>query len=170
MSKLSREQRLSVKRLRSFLNYNPDTGIFYWLVSRGRANIGDVAGSLDKEGYRQIFIAGYNYRAGRLAWLYMTGKWPTEQIDHKNTDRLDNSWNNLRQATNTQNQRNRSLNENSNSGIKGVHWFVSGKKWKATIGYKCRMIHLGSFDSKVEAAKAYANAAKKLYGEFSRVR
>ncbi len=166
---LSKEKKLSAKKLRSLLSYDPSTGIFHWLEHRGSANVGDVAGSLDSEGYRQIFIAGSNYRAGRLAWLYITGKWPKKQIDHKNTDRADNSWNNLRQATNTQNQRNRSLNGNSNSGIKGVHWFASGRKWKAMIGYRHRQIYLGSFGSKEEAAKAYASAAKRLFGEFAKL-
>ena len=76
---------LTAKRLRKVLGYAPTTGIFRWKVSAsGRAPVGAIAGAKNGRGYHQIRIGGRPYSASRLAWLYMTGKWPNSEISYIN--------------------------------------------------------------------------------------
>src|ERR1700719_1662744 len=101
-------------RLRELLSYDPETGVFRWLV-RKRQNVkaGDVAGSFDGCGYCKISIDRRAYKAHRLAWLYMTGEWPPAEIDHINMNRADNRFANLRLATRHQNMANQRLYANN---------------------------------------------------------
>jgi hypothetical protein len=91
---------MTVKRLRKVLSYAPTTGTFRWKVSAGsRASLGAIAGAKNGRGYHQIRIDGRPYSASRLAWLYMTGKWPTSEISYINGKPSDTRWANLRVAT-----------------------------------------------------------------------
>ena len=90
-------------------------------------------------------------------------------VDHKNGDGLDNQKENLRQATNRQNQGNARNRSDNTSGYKGVYWSEQNKLWQAQIEFLGKHKHLGCFSSKVAAAKAYDAAAKEIFGEFSRL-
>ena len=90
------------------------------------------------------------------------------QVDHINGDGLDNRRENLRLASNMENQRNRRLNANNTSGFKGVYWQVDKGKWRARIEVDGNAIHLGYFDSKEDAALAYDASAIKNFGEFAK--
>jgi len=92
---------LSAERVRSLLEYNPDTGHLYW-KSDGRR-----AGSIQDKGYRTIEIDGRSYYAHRIAWLHYTGSWPDNELDHKNREKDDNSIENLRDVTRSENNKNR---------------------------------------------------------------
>ncbi len=94
--------------LKIILEYNPETGKFKWLVkTSNRIKIGMEAGTLRSNGYLKTNINGQLYYNHRLAFLYMTGRWPTHNIDHINGSKDDNSWINLREATHSQNNKNR---------------------------------------------------------------
>ena len=96
---------LTAKRLRKVLSYAPTTGIFRWKVSASsRAPVGAIAGAKNGRGYHQIRIGGRPYSASRLAWLYMTGKWPNSEISYVNGKPSDTRWTNLREATSSQNR------------------------------------------------------------------
>ena len=96
---------LTAKRLRKVLSYAPTTGIFRWKVSAGsRAPVGAIAGAKNGRGYHQIRIGGRPYSASRLAWLYMTGKWPNSEISYINGKPTDTRWANLQEATSLQNR------------------------------------------------------------------
>lgn len=88
-------------------------------------------------------------------------------VDHKNHNTLDNRRDNLRVCTNSQNHQNRLSHKNSISKYKGVCWLKTQKKWVAGIELNGRKTHLGCFTDETEAAKAYDEAAKKLFGEFA---
>jgi HNH endonuclease/AP2 domain len=166
-SQVAVKRELTAAYLREILHYNPDTEIWTWRVLKGTAQAGDVAGSINKRGYTNIQIVGRLYQAHRLAFLYMTGKWPSDQIDHVNIKPSDNRWSNLREATNSQNQANKHAPSTNTSGYKGVSWHRGDKKWQARIGRnRC---HLGYFNTAEVAAAAYEQAAKVLHGEFARV-
>ena len=162
--------------IKSILDYCPDTGIFTYKVNRCRlAKAGQVAGSLwiDKRNpnskYYVITINGKLYMLHRLAYFYITGVDPAEKdIDHKNGNSLDNRFNNLRLATDSQNTRNQKKRKTNTSGFKGVCWYKQTKKWIARIQVNNKLIHLGYYTNKFYAALVYARAAKKYFGEFRR--
>jgi hypothetical protein len=161
--------KLTQEYLKEILEYNPETGVWIWLISSGCKKRDQQAGNINQKGYRRIYINGRFYMAHQLAWFYMIGKWPKEELDHKNNTPDDNRWNNLREATNHQNKYNRKNNVNNTSGIKGVHWHKNILMWNARIGVNGKKIHLGYFTIKEDAARAYNEAAIKYYGEFARL-
>jgi hypothetical protein len=96
---------LTAKQLRKILSYAPTTGIFRWEVSAsGRAPVGAIAGAKNGRGYHQIRIGGRPYSASRLAWLYMTGKWPNSEVSYINGKPSDTRWANFREVISSQNR------------------------------------------------------------------
>jgi len=144
--------------LKAWLHYDPETGIFTWLKG---ANTGREAGNLDR--YRTIQIGGHRFRASKLAWLYMTGEYPEGIIDHKNRIIGNDSWENLRKATTSQNEANKG--PRNALGVKGVK--REGNKFCAEIRINGHKKYLGLFNTLEEAGAAYTAAAKELYGEFA---
>lgn len=132
---------LTYERLRELLHYDPVEGVFTWIVDRmsgaGKvkfsARAGDRAGFIDPKGYIKICVDTSDYFAHRLAFLYMTGEWPAEQIDHKNRVKDDCRWVNLREATHSQNKENESLRKDNKSGVKGVLWDARRQCWCAHL-------------------------------------
>ena len=152
---------LTLERLREVLSYDPDTGLLTWrqTLSR-RAVAGKVAGSLDNNGYIVVRIDRRIYKSHRLAWLLMMGAWPRATIDHINGAPADNRWENLREATYSQNNANRPKAKKSREGLKGV--YPNGRKWVAHFRNK----YIGTFDTPEEASAAYVSAAKAQFGDF----
>ncbi len=149
--------------IRKAVSYNPETGEFTWLVTRGRANKGHVAGKVDSHGYRSIGLDGKHYRAHRVAWFLKTGAWPTMQIDHINGDRLDNRWENLREVTHQENQQNWCKPHRNRYGYAGVK-FRGGRAnpWEAVIRIDFKQQAIGRFATAKEAGEAYL-AAKAIH-------
>jgi hypothetical protein len=165
---------LTAPYVRSILDYDRRTGVFVWKtrddVSAKWNNKypGTVAGSLNKgTGYLRISINDRDYSAHRIAWLHVTGEWPT-QVDHRNRIRTDNRFKNLRSASKNQNQFNRTTSKNNTSGYKGVYWHAIGKKWCVNIAVNGKQIYLGLHTDIKKAAAAYRKAAKKYHGDFAR--
>ncbi len=93
MSGLKKERiRLTQERLKEVLSYNPETGIF----TRNPGIRGGEKVGTNSHGYVSIMVDGYLYQAHRLAWLYMEGYMPEQEIDHISRKRDDNRWCNLR--------------------------------------------------------------------------
>ncbi len=156
---------LTAKTLRQQLRYSKAKGTFTRLVAQcNRVKVGDTAGGLDAYGYVMIRVNGKKYRASRLAWLYVKGKWPRKQVDHRNGNPADNRWRNLREATNSQNQQNRHRTSNR-SGVMGVR--ILRGKYQARITVEKQPIHLGTFDT-LGAAKAAYRRAKQMHHPFVR--
>lgn len=162
---------LTQERLKELLEYSPSTGLFFWLQDRGGKRAGDIAGC-KKRTYIVISVDDHIYRAHHLAWLYMTGEWPDPFVDHRDTNKHNNAWDNLRLATKSQNQANIGLIKSNASGLKGVSRYAAGerygKPWQACIGKDGKTKHLGHFATKEEAHAAYCEAAERLFGEFAR--
>ena len=152
---------ITQKELRETLHYNPETGVFTWRKSRAGVGVGSCAGTKNANGYIIICCYGKLYRAHRLAWLYMTGEWPKDQVDHENHIRHDNRWENLREATRQENHKNRSMYKNNTSGVTGVYWDKG--KWKAYIRVDEKDKNLGRFTDKFEAICARKSGDNK-YG------
>jgi len=149
------------------LDYDPATGIFRWRETRPKVVVGAVAGTL-QHSYWMIHFRGVDYHAHRLAWLYMRGRWPDGDIDHRNGNRLDNRIDNLREATRSQNNANTRLPRHNTSGFKGVSYYRQTGRWMAYIRHEGRRYYLGMFTTAGEAAAAYDAAAIRLKGEFAR--
>lgn len=161
---------LSAEFVRSILDYDPLTGIFRWKVARGRRVdlIGAIAGGVDLEGYWMIRIGCARYKAHRLAWLVMTGEMPDRKVDHRNLNTIDNSWDNLRLATDFESAQNRGISRNNPTGFKGVTFDKKHQCFRARIAANGRQFFLGHFDTAAEGGEAYAIAAARLHGEFAR--
>jgi hypothetical protein len=159
---------LTAARLREVLHYCPDTGGFTWRFSRRGVKAGSVAGSVSKEqGYRYICVDRRSYLAHRLAWLYMNGEWPAEQVDHKFGIRDDNRWSELRAANNTFNRQNMraARHDNKSAGLLGV----SIQRGNGDARYRARITTngveqlIGRFDTAEAAHAAYIEAKRRLH-------
>jgi hypothetical protein len=150
---------ITQSRLKQILTYNSETGIFH------RISNNKIAGGKTGNGYILIGIDKKQHYAHRLAWLYMTGEMPVNLIDHKNMDKADNRFSNLREATYSQNIANKKCM--SKSGFKGVTWWDRDKKWKAQIYIDGKNKHLGYFDNPELAHQCYCFYQNKIAGEFA---
>lgn len=137
-------------------------------LEAGRVIPGD--GSRKKEPRWRVTIDRQRFPRAKIAWFYMTGEWPEHEVDHRDTDSLNDKWENLRPATRSQQQANTRCYKSNKFGLKGVHR-VAGRKarpYRAMVTKDDRRISLGYFETETAAFAAYVAAATKLHGEFAR--
>lgn len=162
--RLSERSELTLAMLKTLLEYDSIKGVFTWKVKRrNQMSIGDVAGAVAGR-YQVIRIDGVDFYAHKLAWLYVYGVYP-KKVDHKNRNSLDNRISNLRESTQRENCQNRSKAINCSSGYKGVTKRKS--RWIAQIQIDGRKVHLGMYNTKEDAARAYNEASQRYFGEFA---
>lgn len=149
---------ITCENLRKNFLYNEHTGVF---SRRSGRNKDKPLGTPHHDGYIVITIGGKKYNAHRLAWLYVNGYWSENNIDHINRDKSDNRICNLREASHQCNARNSKKRSTNTSGIVGVSFRREIKKWIAQITVNYKNHNLGSFDSKIDAARARWEAEKK---------
>lgn len=125
--------------------------------------VGKEVGGLTSKGYVRIILDGDSYLAHRLAWYYMTGDWPVNQVDHRDLDKTNNRWDNLRPATNAQNHQSKRLQKNNTTGVTGVSYNARTGKFYASIKANGHKHYLGTFDTLQGAAHARATAKKSLH-------
>jgi hypothetical protein len=170
---------ITALRLRELLDYDPLTGIFLWRRQSGVFNsaagprnrwASKRAGAMTVQGYYIISVDNERLRAARLAFLYMTGEWPKEHIDHINGDTADDRWCNLRQCSIAENMANtKLLRLNNTSGARGVSWNKRLEKWHARVNFQGCLHHCGYFDSFEEAVQARDAKAKQIHGAFAKL-
>ena len=165
-----KEASLTQVRLKELLTYDKETGLFYWLVSKGSVKAGQLAGRLVL-GYVMIGIDGYHHRAHRLAWLYIYGTFPNKEnkpfIDHINRNKADNRIENLRESSKAENKRNTGLYNGSQSGFKGIEILPSGN-FRARIQnpFTKKVESLGTHATAEEAQQIYENKARLYHSDF----
>lgn len=162
---------ISQEYLKSVLSYNRESGIFLWLPRAQKYKIdkifnslyaGKPAGSIlsscrSKTSYMAIKIDGKSYKAHRLAFIYMNGAAP-EQVDHIDNNGLNNSWENLRASNSKDNSKNLPIQKSNKTGVIGVNWHKSAKKWQArAVNLEGKRIDLGRFDVFEDAVLARKN-------------
>jgi hypothetical protein len=167
---MKRNPRYSVEEIQRMFSYDPVSGIVRWRIRPAyRVRIGDEAGHQHHTGYR---LVGKYGSAHVIAWVIMSGEYPVHEVDHRNTVKNDNRWENLRLAPDGGNKMNVAVRADNTSGIKGVHYQTTGrgtKRWQANISKAGKLKFLGRFKTREEAAEAYARAAHELHGEFARL-
>jgi hypothetical protein len=152
---------LTQQHLKKVLHYTPSSGEFTWKIKAARCiHIGSVAGALNYKGYIIISVDRKSYMAHRLAWFYIHGVWPTNQIDHINHDRADNRLSNLREVTQSENSQNQiQAKSHSKTGVLGVNRAKNGK-FRSSITVEGRVKFLGTFATVEEAKNAYLLAKR----------
>ena len=138
------------EKIREWLAYNPYTGSFMW--KKGR-NKGQEAGHIRSDGYVQIKFLSRDYLAHHLAWILMTGKPPTSIMDHIDHNKNNNSFDNLREVTKSENGQN----------VKRKGYCIKNGRYVATIMVNGKSKYLGSYSTEEEASNAYLNAKKTLH-------
>lgn len=153
--KIDTKRKPNYNRMVELLDYNLETGIVRWKVNRTRGvkgvKAGDVAGHIDKSGYRIITLDKVNYYAHRLAIYYVHGYWPENDVDHINRNKSDNRIENLREVSHSCNIKNAKLFKNNTTGVKGI--CQNKNKYMAYIWHK-KQYNLGFYDDKTEAVFA----------------
>ena len=151
--------------LKSILNYDKHIGIFTWKVKCNvMINIGDVAGSLKQTGYREIAYKQKWYREHKLAFIYEHGYFP-KLIDHINGEKADNRIENLREATQSQNQFNSQRINKHNT--RNVRFRKDRNKWVITFYTNNTPKQYGSFDNFDEANKVANELRLQFHGNFA---
>ena len=158
--------------IKTYLDYDPNTGVMVWVnVSPyHREKNGSVAGCTTPnrhgKSYHVISLNGRKHKRSRLAFAWMTGRWPVHQIDHINGDSTDDRWENLREATPTQNAWNHHRRSKKSTLPMGVRSNPSGR-FSARIAVNKRMVQVGTFDTPEQAGAAYLEARRQYYGQFA---
>lgn len=154
--------------LHDLLDYDPESGLFRWRKKRWRSAAGSVAGCRHVGGYIKIVVKQHRLLAHRMAWLYVHGVWPPEEIDHIDGNRANNAISNLRLASRAENQCNTGVPRNNTTGHKGIKFDARRGMWSAEIQYRRTRKWLGHFKSAEDASASYQAAARELFGEFRR--
>jgi hypothetical protein len=156
---------LTAERLREVLHYNPDTGVFTRLINTPNFpefGIGAIAGNDNGQGYLVCSIKGTIHKCHRLAFVYMSGEWPTQEVDHMNGNRADNRWANLRLVTRAVNRQNmRAARSDNKAGLIGVAG--NAGKWRAAICAGGKWHWLGNHSTPELAHAAYLEAKRRLH-------
>lgn len=171
----------SQEYLAECFDYEPESGVLTWRVrpshhfksARGMnvfnamyAGLG--AGNINSRGYFNVEINGRNYKCHRVIWKLITSSDPVGELDHKDTNKQNNAWINLREATRQENIFNQSLRKNNTTGYKGVSYHRLTRRFQASIRENGKKKHLGLFETAALAHTAYCSAAQRVHGEFFR--
>jgi len=155
---------LTQDRLKELLHYDPETGLFTRRTSTGGKHAGSVCGAPQNRGYIQVMVAKVNYLAHRLAWFYVNGVWPENDVDHIDGVRTNNQWKNLRSATRSFNLQNMHKSHvDSVTGFLGCTYDKSRNKYSASIFTDGKRKHLGRFASAIEAHEAYLKVKRQIH-------
>lgn len=159
---------ITQERLKELLSYDPITGIFKRLKQINyKINPDKIVGSIN-DGYLIVKLDNKFYRLHRLAWLYAHGRFPENDIDHIDGDKQNNKLENLREANNSENGRNKPKFKKNKSGHKGVCWIEKSQKWRASIALGNKKTkHIGLYENLEDAVEAFTLKAIELHGEFA---
>lgn len=151
----------SLEALRKAYAYDPKSGVFTRARDYGRFKKGEIGGRVN-DGRVEINVVDRRYLAHRLAWLYMTGEWPVDTIDHIDRNPLNNRWDNLRMVTQSEQGMNKGpLREGKLTGTYKLKKRTN--LWRAYIKVNRKEYHLGYFKSEQAAHEAYLIAKSKLH-------
>lgn len=177
---IPRDANISIAYLRECFSIEPSTGSLTWRhrpldhFSNKKAwtrmitmHAGKIAGTIGHGGYRRITVKiegkRRNLLAHRIIFAITNGRWPSDQLDHENRNRVANKIENLREATPALNQQNTNLRSDNKSGAAGIWWSERRQRWLVTIMANGHRHYRGSFINKDDAIKARLDAETKLH-------
>lgn len=161
--------KLTEKEAVKYVYFDAQNNNLRWSFSRStNIKIGASAGGLDKKnGYWKVIINGTAFLSHRLIWILLNGSIPDNMyIDHVDRNRSNNSPDNLRLASRSENNKNIPIRKDNYSGKTGVYWHERSKRWVATINKNKKQIELGSFVNKEDAINTRKEIEKIEYGAF----
>lgn len=159
----------SIDWLKSILSYDREDGSFVWLVARGPSKSGTPAGSITKSGYLVISINHHKFMGHQIAWAFEHEEWPSHDIDHRDLNKSNNVFSNLRPSIFSLNGANTRSRHKLNVLLpKGVTIHRDGR-YQSQIRKDGKNFYLGLFNDPQEAHRIYVEKAKELFGEFARV-
>jgi hypothetical protein len=174
---------IDLNTVNELLYYDPQSGKLFWKPREdkffknpsrykdpwnARFSHTEALGYVGKHGYKVGQILGIKIRSHRVVWAINYGYWPKLFIDHVDGDKTNNRLDNLRLSNDLENQHNQKIRGGGTSKYKGVSLTLRGN-YKAAICKNNKSLHIGCFDTEIEAAIAYDNKAKELFGEFARI-
>lgn len=169
----------SVDYLKECFTYDPETGFLYWKerpaehflhckypeqvakACNTKYAFKEALGNISTEGYKQGILNSIAVKAHRVIYKLLSGK-DVEYVDHINGLKLDNRFSNLREATASENSRNRKTPINNSSGVIGVYKLKADGKWKACMRIDGKLKHLGTFSNMEEAIFARKSKEKEM--------
>jgi len=143
-------------------SYDPSTGLLWKYKKLWRNDKLGTPNKVDSHGYLVVRFQKKYYKAHRIAWFLQTGEQPPVMVDHRNRQRLDNRWDNLRAADASVNGTNAKVRKDNVSGATGVYFVVAKNRWLASINLRGRKFHIGTFTNKADAVAA-RSAAKNSF-------
>jgi hypothetical protein len=157
------ERGLHVDELKKLFYIDEDWQLRWKVKKAKQIKIGAIAGTTSVFGYRSVTINNRHYRVHRIIWALHYGEWPTGHLDHINGIKDDNSIENLRVATTTENARNQKLFVTNKTRLPGVSWNKATNKWESYIYDRCQKKHLGTSEDFFEVVCA-RKSAELQYG------
>ena len=159
---------LSYEDIDELLSYDKENGKIYQKKNRPKIAVGSEAGTVTPFGYRYVQLFGRKYPIHHLVWLFETKSFPKKFLDHKDGNRLNNKFSNLREVTKKQNNENRGKQKNNKTGFKGVSLNAKLQKYVAQIQHNGNTVYLGVFKTPEEASLVYQSAAKELFSHYKK--
>lgn len=153
---------MTLDDIKQIVAYDPKTGQFTRNWAGYGRSIGDVVGNIAKDGYVYIPVKGTNFLAHRLAWLFIHGLWPVEDIDHMDRNKANNCAANLCAVSRGENLQNMIMPKHNTSGYIGASKRKDGR-WLSQLVVDRQHIHLGVYDTPLEAHLAYSKAKKQYH-------
>jgi hypothetical protein len=162
----AKQSLLNQELLKELVNYDPNTGVFAWKKIRPGVSSSKKFGSLKPSGYIVVLINKKLYRLHRLAWLYMTGEWPENEIDHINGNKADNRFCNIRKATKAENNWNKKVRKDSTTGVKNVLYYPKYQSYYVRITANKIAHSFGPFKTKDQAALVAKEKRAEIHKNF----
>ena len=153
---------ITQKELKALITYDKDSGNFYRVNTNKLIQVNP-----DRDGHIRFRVKNIKIYAHRLAWIYITGSFPENCIDHIDGNPSNNKFTNLREATNKENSRNSKMFKTNTSGVKGVYWHKGKSRWYAHCRVDNKRHFVGTFKNIIDAEKAVNAFREKHHGAFA---
>jgi hypothetical protein len=152
--------------LHNYFEYK-DGKLLRKIVFNNRNKLHEEAGWVKANGYRYVSILSKSQLVHRMIYFMFYNTLP-KYVDHIDGNPLNNKIENLRAATNAQNNWNTGIRKTNTSGVKGVYWDKKYNSWHAQCFVNYKNHFLGRYENIDDAKKSVQEFRLKHHGEFAR--